>query len=136
MHPITHLLTSWVIANSADLSPRDTTLVTLSGVAPDVDGLGIIAELATVNTGAAVYWWTTYHHVLCHNLCFGLVLVLVDALLSVRRWVTALLAFLAFHLHLLCDLVGSRGIDGYQWPIPTLFHFRLAMKWFGMVNGL
>jgi len=30
---------------------------------------------------------------------------------------------LAFHLHLLGDLVGSRGPDGYQWPIPYLYPF-------------
>ncbi len=107
--------------------------MTLSGVAPDVDGLGIIAELATVNTKAPLYWWKTYHHVLCHNLCFGLILVLVVAFLSMRRWVTALLALLAFHLHLLCDLVGSQGPDGYQWPIPYLLPFsdRCQLAWDG-----
>jgi hypothetical protein len=36
---------------------------------------------------------------------------------------SAFLAFLAFHLHLLGDLVGSRGPDGYQWPIPYFFPF-------------
>ena len=36
---------------------------------------------------------------------------------------TGFLALLAFHLHLLGDLVGSRGPDGYQWPIPYLLPF-------------
>ena len=36
---------------------------------------------------------------------------------------SAPLAFLAFHLHLLGDLVGSKGPDGYQWPIPYFFPF-------------
>ncbi|MGW8187035.1 MAG: hypothetical protein ACWGNK_07205 [Desulfobacterales bacterium] len=44
-----------------------------------------------------------------------------------------LLAVAAFHLHLLCDLVGSRGSDGYQWPIPYLLRFsdRLHLIWTG-----
>jgi hypothetical protein len=34
-----------------------------------------------------------------------------------------MLAFAAFHLHLLGDILGSRGPDGYQWPIPYLLPF-------------
>ena len=41
---------------------------------------------------------------------------------------TALLALTAFHLHLLGDLVGSRGPDGYQWPISYLFPFSTAWR--------
>lgn len=46
---------------------------------------------------------------------------------------TALLVFLSFHLHLLCDLIGARGPDGYQWPIPYLKPFSNAMQltWHG-----
>ena len=36
---------------------------------------------------------------------------------------TALLVFLSFHLHLLCDIIGARGPDGDQWPIPYLEPF-------------
>ncbi|HVI78231.1 MAG TPA: hypothetical protein VM715_08700 [Candidatus Acidoferrum sp.] len=32
-------------------------------------------------------------------------------------------AFASFHLHLLEDILGSRGPDGYQWPIPYLKPF-------------
>ena len=41
-------------------------------------------------------------------------------LLAKHRWKTAALVFLSFHLHLLCDLAGSRGPDGDSWPIPYL----------------
>jgi hypothetical protein len=41
---------------------------------------------------------------------------------------TALLVFLSFHLHLLCDLAGARGPDGYQWPIPYLKPFSNAAQ--------
>lgn len=48
-------------------------------------------------------------------------------------WFTALLVFLSFHLHLLCDLVGARGPDGDQWPIPYLkpFSNSLELTWHG-----
>ena len=46
---------------------------------------------------------------------------------------TALLVFISFHLHLLCDLIGARGPDGDQWPIPYLKPFSNAVQltWHG-----
>jgi hypothetical protein len=46
---------------------------------------------------------------------------------------TALLVFISFHLHLLCDLIGARGPDGDQWPIPYLkpFSNSLQLAWHG-----
>ncbi len=38
------------------------------------------------------------------------------------------LALFCFHLHLLCDIVGARGPDGYQWPIPYLLPFSNAWQ--------
>ncbi len=133
MHPITHLLTGWAVAESADLSPRDRTLVTLAAVIPDIDGLGVVAEIATEHSSTPVYWWSEYHHVLCHNVGFGLLLAVSTALLAVRRTSTTLLVVLVFHLHLFGDLIGSRGPDGYQWPIPYLLPFsnRWQLRWDG-----
>ena len=41
MNPVSHLLTGWIVANTADLTTRDRVVVTLAGLAPDIDGLGI-----------------------------------------------------------------------------------------------
>ena len=123
MNPASHLLISWCVANTAEISRRDRILVTLCGVVPDFDGAGIIAELLTENSATPLIWYSKYHHVLGHNLLLSLVLVMVVFWFGVRRWITAALAFLALHLHLLGDLVGSRGPDGYQWPIPYLYPF-------------
>jgi hypothetical protein len=98
-------------------------MIAVAGVAPDLDGLGIVAEVLTRNSARPLMWWSEYHHVLGHNLGFGLLLTATAFLLSVRRWVTASLVFVSFHLHLLGDLVGSRGPDGDQWPIPYLLPF-------------
>jgi len=127
VHPVTHLLTGWVVAHSAPLDRRDRALVTLSGVLPDIDGLGVIAEIATRDSSTPVYWWSEYHHVLCHNIGFGLLVFGAVAFFAVKRRTAAILAIVAFHLHLLGDLVGSRGPDGYQWPIPYLMPF--STKW-------
>jgi hypothetical protein len=133
MSPITHFLAGWVVANSANVTARDRALVTIAGVAPDIDALGLIAELATRNSENPLNWWSNYHHVLCHNLGFGLIITLLVFWLSVRRTAATLLALAVFHLHLLCDLVGSRGPEGYQWPIPYLLPFsgRLQLIWTG-----
>ena len=47
MSPITHFLASWNLAQLCRLSPRDRLLVTVAGVAPDLDGLGIVGDLLT-----------------------------------------------------------------------------------------
>jgi hypothetical protein len=46
---------------------------------------------------------------------------------------TALLVFISFNLHLLCDLIGARGPDGDQWPIPYLrpFSNSVQLTWHG-----
>lgn len=45
---------------------------------------------------------------------------------------------MAFHLHLLMDLAGARGPDGYTWPIPYLYPFAgPLLEWSGQweLNG-
>ena len=133
MSPITHLIVSWGVASVAPLNRRERALVTLAGVVPDLDGLGAIAEILTQNTDHPLLWWSKYHHVLFHNLGFGLLVALTALLLSTHRWMTASLALLSFHLHLLGDIVGARGPDGYQWPVPYLqpFSDRWQVTWNG-----
>jgi hypothetical protein len=123
MNPGSHFLMSWTVANAASITRRDRILVTLSGVAPDIDGAGIVAQLLTDDTPTPLFWYGDFHHVLGHNAGFALLLVAAVVLMANRRWMTGFLALLAFHLHLLGDLLGSRGPDGYQWPIPYLLPF-------------
>ena len=129
MNPVTHFFTGWVVANTTRLNPRERAAVTISGVIPDVDGLGIIADFFTRNSEHPLNWWGDFHHVLGHNLGFALLVMVASFSLATRRRTTAFLAFLSFHFHLLGDLVGGRGPDGYQWPIPYLFPFSNAWQW-------
>lgn len=132
MSPVTHFLSGWVLANCARLNRKERAVVTLACVAPDVDGLGIIPELLTRNSAHPLLWFTLYHHKL-HTLAFALVVAALAFLLADQKWKTALLALLSFHLHLFEDLLGSRGPDGYQWPIPYLSPFSSAwqLSWRG-----
>jgi membrane-bound metal-dependent hydrolase YbcI (DUF457 family) len=128
----THFLTGWVLANSASLSRKERALVTLACVVPDVDGLGIVAEFLTRNSKHPLEWFSAYHHSL-HSLPFAIVVAAVSLSFAIHRWKTAGLAFLSFHVHLFEDLLGSRGPDGYQWPIPYFMPFSQAceLNWSG-----
>ncbi len=126
MNPITHLLAGWSAANAAGLDRRDRLLVTLAGVVPDLDGLGIVVDLVTAGGDRPTDLWGTYHHVLGHTAVTGAVAVAFAFALAHRRTLAAALAVASFHLHLLGDLIGSRGPEGYQWPIPYLAPFSEA----------
>ena len=128
MSPVTHFLTGWILANSANLSRRERGIVTIAAVAPDVDGLGVLPEMLTRHSAHPLLWFSTYHHSL-HSLLFSLVVAGIAFAVSTRRWLTAVLALVAFHSHLLEDLIGSRGPDGFSWPIPYLQPFSDRWNW-------
>ena len=133
MSPVTHVLVSWLVANTARLNHRERATVTIAGVAPDIDGLPVLLVIFsdTLNLGwnSPRMWWEDYHHLLAHNLGFGLLVVVVSFGVATQRWKTAALAGVSFHLHLLGDIVGARGPDGYQWPIPYLMPFSARWQW-------
>ncbi|MBI3650144.1 MAG: metal-dependent hydrolase [Acidobacteria bacterium] len=140
MSPVTHFLLGWMVANAdADNQRRERVIITLAGVAPDVDGLGVIADVLTRHSQHPLNWFAQYHHLFGHNLSFGLVLSALAFFVAQRKWQTALLVFFSFHLHLLGDLVGSRSPDGYQWPMVYLWPFSNAVQllWNGQwaLNG-
>ncbi len=133
MNPITHLLIGWGLANTADLNRRERGVVTLAAVVPDIDGLGIIADFATRNSSQPSELWGSLHHVLGHNLGVGILVSAVAFAVATRRWLCATLAFIAFNLHIVGDVIGGRGPDGDQWPIPYLLPFsdRWQLAWSG-----
>jgi len=132
MHPATHLLLGWGAATATPLSKRDRALVCLAGVIPDLDGLGIVVEKLTLHSEQPLYWYALYHHVLAHNLAFGLVVAVGAAAVARERLKAGMLVLASFHLHLLADLVGSRGPDGSSWPLRYLWPFDgLELTWQG-----
>ena len=121
MSPLTHFVGSWLITSATTKNSRDRKLITLAGVAPDLDGLGIAGDFArSIVTGEPnnFHLYQHYHHLLCHGWPGALVICGLLAVFARRRPRTFALCLLTFHLHLLCDLLGSRGpTPGDLWPI-------------------
>ena len=139
MNPITHFLVGWTISLPLTLERRDRCLVVLASVAPDLDGMVILGDLAEGRRSEPMELWSRYHHLLAHNLGFALLVALGCWFMARRKLATGALALLAVHLHFLCDVVGSRGPDGYQWPVPYLLPFsnawQLAVDWQWALNA-
>lgn len=127
--PITHLLISWSLAKTGKINRRERAFVTLAGVVTDIDGAGLIFDVFRHGSDQPLQLWSKYHHIFGHNIGFGLLLAIAAFALSTRRWVTSVLVLVSFHVHLFCDLLGSKGPDGYQWPIPYLLPFSDAWQW-------
>jgi len=132
MSPVTHFLTGWVLANTGGLEPRDCLLVTLSAVVPDADGLGIIPEIRTRPSRHPLLWFSRYHHALhtlpfCRSHCFDRVRA-CQAEVEDGTPMPSRVSPSSFE-----DILGSRGPDGDQWPIPYLapFSSRLNLTWSG-----
>lgn len=134
MSPITHAFLGWLVAaTDARSTRRERACVTLAGLAPDLDALGTLPQLLTAQSAHPVYWGSDFHHVLGHNLLAAVLVTAVASALAERRAVTGALAFASFHLHILGDLVGSRGGDGYTWPMAYLFPMSesFTLSWSG-----
>jgi membrane-bound metal-dependent hydrolase YbcI (DUF457 family) len=125
MSPVTHLLLSWSFSSIFPFDRKDRVLVTLAGVVPDLDGAGMLLDLFSYRAGQPLELWIRFHHVLCHNIAFGLFIALFTYCLATRRLLAGITAFLVFHLHLVCDILGSRGPDE-AWSVPYLLPFSRA----------
>lgn len=69
MSPITHFFVSWVALERSVTSKRDKTLVCLAGVAPDIDGLGIVIDFFTRVLGLPeTNYYQDWHRMRAHGL--------------------------------------------------------------------
>lgn len=126
MSPVTHLFASWLVAAGTTDNLRDRRLVALSGLAPDLDGLGIVVDFArqAARGGQDYFYYQKFHHTLLHGILGAVMVGVLLCFFAERRWRVMVLCFVVVHLHLLCDLVGSRGpaIED-NWPIHYLMPF-------------
>ena len=84
----------WTVANAApSLSKRERALVTWASVIPDIDGLGIVAEIATRHGTHPLNWFSRYHHALAHNLGFALLVCAGTTFFARQRLKTTALVF-------------------------------------------
>ena len=133
MTPGQHFIVSWVVANAKLLDRRSRIFITVTGLLPDLDGFGYPLDKIGGYLGYSTTFFEDYHHYLGHNIFFGLIFSLIFARFSRERLAVFWLCLAAFHLHLVGDLIGSLGPDGYQWPIPYLYPFvpSFELTWAG-----
>lgn len=126
LSPITHGLLSWAIGERALKDSGDVARVALAGLLPDLDSLGVIFDLANRWLGRPpTDYYASLHHWLLHGAAGALVVAGALCWRAKERGKVFLLAIVAFHLHLLCDIVGSRGPDPSEgiWPVYYLGPF-------------
>jgi hypothetical protein len=119
--PITHFFASWLVASATTKNPRDRALITAAGVLPDLDGLGIVVDIGqSVISGQenTYHYYQWYHHELLHGWPGAAAICIALTCFARERWRVFFLCLFTFHLHLLCDLIGSRGpTPDDMWPI-------------------
>jgi len=124
VNPIVQAELGWLAAQSLR-TRRDRALVTLAGVAPDLDGLSLLG-------GQEAY--ATWHHVLTHSLLAAVACSGLLAACATYKGKTFRLGMASFHLHLVCDLAGSGdfALGGSGWPPLYLWPFsRVEWAWAG-----
>lgn len=135
MNPVTHFLISSNIAELGDIEKRDAVLVTVGGLIADIDGFGAVVDILLSRTEVFSHsvLYEEYHHILCHNLAFCAICLLFVLFIARRKLLTGALFVLTFHIHLLCDIMGSGGTYGYNWPISYLYPFSRSpqLEWSG-----
>ncbi|MDD3147846.1 MAG: metal-dependent hydrolase [Candidatus Riflebacteria bacterium] len=119
MNIITHALIGWCAGQRFSRHLPEVAIITVASVIPDIDAAGAVIDLAR---GGEAELFSAFHHKFGHCLLFYLGLLLLVHLLRKNARLTLWCA-LIFHLHLLCDVIGARGPDGYQWPVYYLFPF-------------
>ncbi|MGH1542733.1 MAG: metal-dependent hydrolase [Arenicella sp.] len=113
-----HLLMSWLSTVELVKHRRERTLIALSGVAPDLDGLGIIVDKLTGSTD----YYLRFHHCIGHSLLSAFLIAGIATFFAKsQKKLVGMMSFIIVHLHILCDVLGSKGPDGFQWPVYYLY---------------
>src|SRR5690242_5002637 len=137
MSPITHFMVGWVALERFQASNRDKALVVCAGLAPDLDGLGIVVDFATRTLGLPeTDYYQSFHRMYGHGLPAAVLLSALVGMCGVNKIRVALCTFISIHLHLLCDLLGSRGAGAediwgvfYLSPLNQAFELSWHGQW-------
>jgi len=103
-----HVMSGWVVGNYLKINARERFFCMIAASILDIDGLGILISQEA---------YFDYHHILGHNILFGVIVSLVLSIFSSHKMKCFILYLALFHLHVLMDLFGS----GECW---TIAYFR------------
>ena len=134
MHVVTHLLMGWVVAEHTVEERRDKGLVAWASVVPDLDGLGLLADWAGGSFDAVGGYYEQFHRILLHGLPGAVLCAALFACFARQKARVALWALVSYHLHLVADVLGSRGGGPNDfWPIFYLSPLSnaLTFEWSG-----
>ena len=106
------MMSAWCLGNIPRLSARERFFCLIVGAVPDLDAISGLF-------GKEAYW--DYHHVVAHNVLFGLIVVAILTWFSQNRLKAMLVYFVLFHLHLVMDYYGSGPLweISYLWPLSA-----------------
>ena len=134
MSPLAHFIGSWLVACATTDNPRDRKLVTFAGMLPDADGFGVVVDVfGSMISGKenTFHYYQQYHHILLHGWPGAIVVSLLLMCFARRKPRVLFWCLVTFHLHLLCDMGGSRGpAVGDLWPISYSEPFFRHPIWF------
>jgi hypothetical protein len=121
VHVVTHLLVGWTVAEHTVKSHRDRALVAWASVVPDIDGIGLIVDWITRAFGHNWGLYEQFHRVALHGVPGAVLCTLLFAMLADDRRRAAAWVFVSYHLHLVGDILGSRGSGPTDfWPLHYL----------------
>lgn len=112
----THFLISWHLARHISPDLKTRRWICAAGVIPDLDGLGLFADIWT---GQTTYYFD-WHHRLGHNFLVGLLFAVLAASVC-RSPKVGFWAWVCFHLHMIADLISGKGPEGSPWPLYYLW---------------
>lgn len=134
MHVVTHLLIGWTVAEHTVKTRRDKALVAWASVVPDIDGLGLPVDWVCRALGFNTAFYEQFHRVALHGLPGAVLVTVLFAVLAQERLRAAPWVFISYHLHLVGDVLGSRGSGPMDiWPIHYLSPLSdaLTLTWSG-----
>ncbi len=131
MNIITHALIGWCAGNRFSRNINEVAVIAAASVVPDIDGFGAVADMVR---GGEAELFLQFHHKFGHCLTFCLAMVAVVYLWRKNARIALWCAGI-FHLHLLGDIIGARGPDGYQWPVYYFYRFcEAGITWSGQLE--
>ncbi len=128
MLPTTHALSGWCLGNLIKLNSRERLFCMIAACISDLDGIGLIFDMK---------YYLQYHHIVGHNIYFGIICSLILAFFSQSKLKSFFTYLSLFHVHLILDYYGSGTGWGiyYLWPFSNhWFHSPHAWPFYSWQN--